>query len=109
MVPGLSGNALQLLRLSSTARPAAGTEGTLAKNAKSAKKASTKSPFNLGDLCVFARGITLLFATAYRLSLQLYGENLQLFRSSNAESVSIGVNPCLICFGWRREAVGRRG
>ena len=36
-------------------RPSAATKLPLAKNAKSAKEASMKTPFNLGDLCVFAR------------------------------------------------------
>jgi len=67
------------------ARPSAATKYPLAENAKSAKKASMKRPFNLGDLCVFARGITLMFAMAYRSLLKLSGKNFQLLRFSSAD------------------------
>jgi len=53
------------------ARPPAGTQYSLAKNAK---KASMKRPFNLGDLCVFARdtftvrkGLSTVVATVWNL------------------------------------------
>ncbi len=59
--PRLSGKDFQLLRVSNTPRPAAGTKYPLA---KSAKKASMKGPLNLGDLCVFARDMILMFAIA---------------------------------------------
>jgi len=67
-------------------RPSAGTKYSLAKSAKSAKKTPMKRPFNLGDLCVFARGIASLFATAYRPSIELSGKNFQLLRLSSADT-----------------------
>jgi hypothetical protein len=63
------------------ARPSAATKYPLAKSAKSAKKAPMKRPFNLGDLCVFARGITSMFATVYRPLLKIIWKELPVVAS----------------------------
>jgi len=72
------------------AQPAAATKLPLAKSAKSAKKASMKTPFNLGDLRVFARGITSRVTGPYQGSLTLSGENFQLLRHSSADKTRRG-------------------
>jgi len=64
------------------ARPSAATKLPLA---KSARKASMKTRFNLGDLRVFARGITSRVTSPYQRSLTLSGENFQLFSLSSAD------------------------
>jgi len=75
-----------------TARPSAGAKYPLAKSAKSAEKASMERPFNLGDLCVFARGITSPLASPYRRSQKLSAKNFQFLRVS---STGMSLGSCL--------------